>query len=380
MISSTIGDGLVAEESEEPMYARYVVGLIALGLLAACTVDSDDGGAGDDAGISVDEANELGVECMKLVNEANSYGIPNQLPEYYGAACTENFIAKQSIASVIAASKAKGVDVTEAEARDYVEQYAAACAENVASAKALFSSAPSAGDAPPDYNAIIDKMVQQIKLAKPVVSTSSIGAIYLDCRVGSSGGSSGGGGSGGSGGSGGGGGSSSGGPPSDDYIAQQIAITISAAVSFLWNRDINSAGQASFTVSDSCLLTGSYTATGTRTFLQSCTGSATADVTYDMSSCEHQPSTTGVSVVFTGAVRQNFSGIYNGTCSSSESLNETITASGMTVTFLRAATSAGDAFEKTFSDCDLELNYSMSGGAATMTGRACGIPVSLSSE
>ncbi len=361
------------------MHARYVVGLIALGLVVACTANSDDGGAGDDAGISVDEANKLGVECMKLVNDANSYGIPNQLPEYYGAACTENFIAKQSIASVIAASKAKGVDVTEAEARDYVEQYAAACAENVASAKALFSSAPPAGDAPPDYNALIDKMVQQIKLTKPVVSTSSVGAIYLDCQVGSSGGSSGGG--GGSGGSGGSGGGSSGGPPSDDYIAQEIAVTISAAVSFLWNRDINPGGQASFTVSDSCLLTGSYTATGTRTFLQSsCTGSATADVTYDMSSCEHQPSTTGVSVLFTGAVRQNFSGIYNGTCSSSESLNETITASGITVKFLRAETSANDAFEKTFSDCDLELNYSMSGWAATMTGRACGIPVSLSSE
>jgi hypothetical protein len=331
------------------------------------------GGGGAPAGLSVTEANTLGGSCMALVDQANSYNVPNQLPAYYGAACTENFIAKQNLASMIAAGAAKGLTVTDSQARAYVQQYADSCAANVASATSLFSSGTAVAGAPAEYNAIIDKMVAQLKLIQPVV-TASTGPVYLDCKTAAEGG---GGGTPGAGGTTGGGGSAS--APSDDYMAGQIALTARAVSTFLWNRDINPLAKAQFSVSNNCLLAGAYSASGTRGFLTtSCTGTPKNDVSYTMTACEHGGDVTGESVIFTGSLRQQYTGVYAGSCSGATSASETLTATGMTVEFQRAGTSIVAAFQKTFQACDVELNYVKSPGVpSTLTGRVCGIAVNI---
>src|SRR5664279_433125 len=82
---------------------------------------------------------------------------------------------------------------------------------------------------------------------------------------------------GGNSGSGGTAGVSSSSDPTDSYMARQIAVAAKTAVTFLWNRDMNSLSKTSFSVSDICLLTGGYRATGTRGMLSSsCSGTASA--------------------------------------------------------------------------------------------------------
>jgi hypothetical protein len=144
---------------------------------------------------------------------------------------------------------------------------------------------------------------------------------------------------------------------------------------FLWNRDMVAVEQTEFSVGDSCLLTGAYTAAVKRTFLEgSCDGTSTLDITMTAEECEHDWGVEGESAVFEGMLYNQGTQTYAGTCSAPESQSATFTATGLTVTYQRTESATGDAFEKIVEDCDLELNYSLSGstGQATLSGRACG--------
>jgi hypothetical protein len=147
-------------------------------------------------------------------------------------------------------------------------------------------------------------------------------------------------------------------------------------VTFLWNRDINSLGQSPFSVNDICLLTGGYSATGTRGMLNAgCSGTSSKDIDFTMDLCEHQAYVAGESVIFSGELRDQWTSTYAGSCSAPQATSETITAAGMTVTFKRAST----GFQKTFALCAIELNFSdnKTSPPATMSGRVCDISVTV---
>ena len=177
-------------------------------------------------------------------------------------------------------------------------------------------------------------------------------------------------------GSGGAAGSSSVSDPTDSYMAKRIAVAAKAAVAFLWNRDMNSLLQTSFSVNDICLLTGSYSATGTRSLLSAnCTGTTSTNIDFTMGLCEHQAYAADESVIFSGELHDQWAATYAGSCSAAQATDETITATGMTVTFKRAST----GFQKTFASCAIELNFSdnKTSPPATMSGRVCDISVTV---
>ena len=164
--------------------------------------------------------------------------------------------------------------------------------------------------------------------------------------------------------------------PTDSTMARQIAIAAREATVFLWSRDMNSLGKSPFSVSDICLLTGSYSAKGTRDFLNTgCFGTASTNINFVMDICEHQATAGDDSVIFSGELLDQWTATYAGSCSAPEATSQTITATGMTVTFKRAST----GFEKTFTSCAIELNYSQNTAnpPAKMSGRVCGISVSV---
>jgi hypothetical protein len=177
-----------------------------------------------------------------------------------------------------------------------------------------------------------------------------------------------GGGSGGGGGSGPGGGSGGGGSTSydagaafnetDEYATRMIAATTLNMLTFLWNRDMPTAGSSrveNVSMSGPCLLTGSYTASGTVTWLASgCTGNGGPDLTYTLAACEHDDGQVGESVIISGAVEVRSQSVHAGSCSKPESASETITGTGLNVIFRRAGS---DTFERVFESCSVELNY-----------------------
>lgn len=139
-----------------------------------------DAGANEGIGAGLDPgfANSEGGVCTNLVNQANSYGVPNQLPEYYGAACIENLIAKENPNTL-----AQEANQSLQAAQQYVASYSTDCMQNVANAKALFSNAPAIAT-DPGYNAVISQIVSQIlPPQQPVATVAPYGAIYLDCQV-----------------------------------------------------------------------------------------------------------------------------------------------------------------------------------------------------
>jgi hypothetical protein len=161
----------------------------------------------------------------------------------------------------------------------------------------------------------------------------------------------------------------------DEYVARRIAGTARNMMIFLWNRDMVASLETEFAVGEACLLTGSYSALVLRTFLDgSCDGSSTLDITMNAEQCEHDWGVEGESVIFNGVLDNQATQTYAGTCSLPESQSATFTATGLTVTYQRTESVTGEVFEKTFEDCDLELDYTLmaNSGQGTLSGRACG--------
>lgn len=180
-------------------FARYLTLLAILFVLSGCgEITGDSGGkissAGSDItngginsynlsgsnssdGLTIEEAKKLVEVCTDLLNKAQSYNLPGQLPSYWSAACLLNIYAKESPTALVATGK-----VTLSQALDGLQEYATTCQQNKESALSLASNVDVVAGTPEAYNQLLQKMSDQLNLKTPVTS-SSIGDIYLDCNT-----------------------------------------------------------------------------------------------------------------------------------------------------------------------------------------------------
>jgi len=172
------------------MSVRLVLLLIGCTLLlGGCGEDAQEvinaltgGDEEQSGGLTPAEANSYGYVCSDLAAEANSYGVPTQLPQYYAAACLQNLIAKESPSAIVDEAARRGISSSLADAQQYVAGYANSCRQNLDYARSLSSSA-TAVSAPSGYYVAINKILSIINLQQPVVSGTSIGSVWLDCNV-----------------------------------------------------------------------------------------------------------------------------------------------------------------------------------------------------
>jgi len=142
--------------------------------------------------------------------------------------------------------------------------------------------------------------------------------------------------------------------PDPGIAARNVAIVIDDLQTFLWNRDLMPQGEGSLQSGGNCLLGGSYTASGSSTVDGDCasgTSTATRDVTFEFSGCEHEGPSLGDSIVFDGTLRWQDTSIYVNTCTEQETSNGTFTSTALDAVGYVSG-------EVVFEDCTVELNFS----------------------